>query len=134
MLLPDAVYSWAGDPVTEIAAKAAGSGFAFGAVKASPGEIAAAEALSVRDRVQAYADRPAAPAGYDALGGARRSPEARSAWTGCGLSPRPRPGRAGPVTHPSLRLSPVTWLGGLTDCGTWDAYLAELRGPEGRQR
>ena len=36
--------------------------------------------------------------------------------------------REGPVTSPPVRGAPVTWLQGFRDCGTWDGYLAELRG------
>jgi hypothetical protein len=129
LLLPDVIYTWAGDPVTEVAAKAASYGFAAAAIKAGPEEITRAGALAVRDdRIAAYEDKPADPSGYDALWG--------MLGFSCGgsgldalrvIAESTARTRTGPIAEPPLLHAPVVWLDGYRDCGTWDAYLAEVR-------
>lgn len=129
LLMPDAVYSWAGNPVAEVTVKTVGYGFAVAAAKAPPEDIRAAGALRVADdQVTAYEDKPADPSGYDALWGILGFNNA-----GCGLGAlRAIAGssartRTGPVTEWPVRGAPVTWLAGYRDCGTWDRYTTELR-------
>jgi hypothetical protein len=130
LLLPDVIYSWHGDPVTEVAAAASSYGFAAAAVKAGPEQIARAGALAVQDdRIAAYEDKPADPSGYDALWGmlgfscGEFGLDAMRAVAGSTSR-----ARTGPVTEPPLLYAPVIWLDGYRDCGTWDSYLAEVRG------
>lgn len=130
LLLPDVIYSWSGDPVSEIATKAASYGFAVGAVKAGSDEIAAAGALRVEDdRIAAYEDKPADPWGYNALwgilgfsGGSFGLDALRQVAESTSRA------RKGPVTGPPLRQAPVTWLAGFADCGTWERYREALDG------
>lgn len=127
LLLPDVIYTWTGDPVTELAVKASDYGFAVAAVKAGPDQIATAGALRIDgDRIAALEDKPAGPSGYDALWG--------MLGFSCGefgldalrlIAASVSREHAGPVTDPPVLHAPVTWLDGFTDCGTWDAYLAE---------
>jgi hypothetical protein len=129
LLLPDVIYHASGDPVTELAVKASSYGFAVAAVKAGPEQITCAGALAVRDdRIAAYEDKPADPSWYDALWG-------MLAFT-CGefgldamraVAESTSRDRAGPIAEPPLLHAPVIWLDGFRDCGTWDAYLAEVR-------
>ena len=129
LLLPDVAYSWAGDPVTEVATKAVSYGFAAAAVKAEAGQIRTAGALRVvDDRIAAYEDKPADPSGYDALWGMLAFTNGTFGMDGLRLvAASSSKARTGPVTDPPVRGAPVTWLSGFRDCGTWDAYLAELR-------
>lgn len=129
LLLPDVIYSWTGDPVTEIAAKASSSGFAAGAVKAGSDEIAAAGALRIEgDRITAYEDKPADPCAYNALWGILGFSGGSFGLDALRLvADSTSRRREGPVTAPGLRQAPVTWLDGFTDCGTWDRYRAACR-------
>ena len=129
LLLPDVIYEWTGDPVTEMATQVSHCGFAVAAVKAGPEEISRAGALAVRDnQIAAYEDKPAVPDRYDALWG-------MLAFSGGGsgldafraIAESTARTRPGPVTGPPLLHAPVIWLDGYRDCGTWDAYLAEVR-------
>ena len=131
LLLPDVAYSWAGDPVTEVATKAVSYGFAVAAVKAGPEQIRTAGALQVDgDRIAAYEDKPADPSGYDALWGMLAFTNGTFGLDGLRLvAASASRARTGTVTDPPVRGAPVTWLSGFRDCGTWDAYLAELREP-----
>lgn len=124
LLLPDVIYEWSGDPVTEIAAKASSYGFAVGAVKAASDEIAAAGALRVGgDRIAAYEDKPADPSAYDALWGILGFSGGSFGLGALRLIADSTSRRVtGPVTDPVLRGAPVTWLDGFTDCGTWDRW------------
>jgi hypothetical protein len=130
LLLPDVVYGWAGDPVTELATAAVSYGFAVAAVKAPPEQIRTAGALKVLDdRIAAFEDKPADPEGYDALWGMLAFSNGTSFGMG-GLkliAESASRARTGPVTDPPLLYAPVTWLSGFRDCGTWDGYLAEVR-------
>ena len=131
LLLPDVIYGWAGDPVTEVAVKAVSYGFAAAAVKAGPEQVWHAGALRVEDdRIAAYEDKPAGPEGYDALWGMLAFSNGTFGMDGLRLiADSASKRRTGPVTEPPVRGAPVTWLPGFRDCGTWDAYLAELRAP-----
>jgi hypothetical protein len=131
LLLPDVIYSWAGDPVTETATAAVSYGFAVAAVKAGPDQIRDAGALRVDGgRVAAYEDKPADPSGYGALWGMLAFTSGSFGMDGLRLvAASASRSIAGPVTSPPVRGAPVTWLAGFRDCGTWDRYLAELRGP-----
>jgi dTDP-glucose pyrophosphorylase len=130
LLLPDVIYSWTGDPVTEAAVKAASFGFAFAAVKAGPDEIRAAGALRLDgDRIAAYEDKPADPSGYDALWGMLAFSSGAAGLDGLRLiAASTARTLEGPVTDWPLLHAPVTWLDGFRDCGTWDAWLAGVRG------
>lgn len=129
LLLPDVIYSWAGDPVTEVATAAVSYGFAVAAVKAGPEQVRTAGALQVTgDRIAAYEDKPADPSGYDALWGMLAFTCGSFGLDGLRLvADSASRRRQGPVTDVPVRGAPVTWLAGFRDCGTWDAYLAELR-------
>jgi hypothetical protein len=130
LLLPDVIYSWHGDPVTEITAKVADHGFAAAAAKAGPEEIRSAGALRIGDlgQVEAYEDKPADPAGYNALWGMLAFSSMPHGLSGMRLiAESTSRARTGPVTERPVRGAPVTWLDGFRDCGTWDAYLAEVR-------
>jgi hypothetical protein len=124
LLLPDVLYSWAGDPVTELADAAAGHGFAVAAVKAGPEQITTAGALRIEDgRIAAHEDKPVDPEGYDALWGMlgfTRDGDGPAAMRLLSASITRK--HDGPVTEPPLAGAPVTWLDGFTDCGTWDRY------------
>jgi len=130
LLLPDVAYSCTGDPVTGIAMKAAASGFAFGAVKASPDGIAAAGALRITsDRVEAYEDKPGDPSGYDALWGILGFSGGQYGLDGLRVIAASTSRTAqGPLSAPVLRAAPVTWLDGFADCGTWERYSAQFLG------
>jgi hypothetical protein len=130
LLLPDVVYGWAGDPVTELAVKAVSYGFAAAAVKAGPGQIRTAGALRVLDdRIAAYEDKPCDPDGYNALWGMLAFSNGSFGLDGLRLvAESAARTRMGPVTDPPLMHAPVTWLSGFRDCGTWSGYLAEVRG------
>jgi hypothetical protein len=131
LLLPDVIYGWAGDPVTDVAVRAVSHGFAVAAVKAGPEQVRAAGALRVEDdRVAAFEDKPPDPSGYGALWGMLAFTNGSFGLDGLRLvAESASRTRTGPVTDPPVRGAPVTWLAGFRDCGTWDGYLAELRGP-----
>ena len=130
LLLPDVIYGWAGDPVTEVASEASSYGFAVAAVKAGAGQIRQAGALRVAgDRIEAYEDKPADPSGYDSLWGMLAFSNGTFGVDGLRLvAASASRARKGPVTDPPVWGAPVTWLQGFRDCGTWDGYLAEMRG------
>jgi len=130
LLLPDVVYGWAGDPVGEVAAEAVSYGFAAAAVKAGPGQIRQAGALRTEnDRIAAFEDKPPDPSGYDSLWGMLAFSSSTFGMDALRLvAASASKARTGPVTAPPVRLAPVTWLQGFRDCGTWDAYRAELAG------
>lgn len=129
LLLPDVIYSWAGDPVTEAATAAVSYGFAMAAVKAAPDQIRDAGALQVDgDRVAAYEDKPADPSGYDALWGMLAFTSGTFGMDGLRLvAASASKARTGPVTDPPVRGAPVTWLQGFTDCGNWERYYDAFR-------
>jgi hypothetical protein len=131
LLLPDVIYGWAGDPVAEVADAAVSYGFAMAAVKAGPGQIRDAGALrTANGRVAAFEDKPADPSPYEALWGMLAFTSGNFGIDGLRLvAASASRRREGPVTDPPVRGAPVTWLSGFRDCGTWDRYLAELRGP-----
>ena len=135
LLLPDVIYSWAGDPVTEAATAAVSYGFAVAAVKAGPDQIRDAGALRVwadltgEDRIAAFEDKPADPSGYNALWGMLAFTSGTFGMDAMRVvAASASKARTGPVTEPPVWGAPVTWLAGFRDCGTWDRYLAELRG------
>jgi hypothetical protein len=136
LLLPDVIYEASGDPVTEVAGKASGYGFAVAAAPAGPGQIAHLGALAVEDdRVAAYEDKPADPSRYTAAWGMLGF--SGSSYGTAGLSQIAESTvrtREGPVTDPPVRGAPVIWLDGFRDCGTWDAYLAEVARTQGGRK
>ena len=131
LLLPDVIYGWAGDPVGEAAEAAVSYGFAMAAVKAGPEQVRHAGALrTANGRVTAFEDKPADPAGYEALWGMLAFTNGSFGLDGLRLvAASASKAHPGPVTDPPVRGAPVTWLQGFRDCGTWDRYLAELREP-----
>jgi hypothetical protein len=131
LLLPDVIYGWAGDPVAEVADAAVSYGFAMAAVKAGPGQIRDAGALrTANGRVTAFEDKPADPSPYEALWGMLAFTSGNFGLDGLRLvAASASKRREGPVIDPPVCGAPVTWLSGFRDCGTWDRYLAELRGP-----
>jgi len=124
LLLPDVIYSWAGDPVTEAATAAVSYGFAVAAVKAGPDQIRDAGALRVEDdRVAAFEDKPADLAGYNALWGMLAFTSGNFGMDAMRVvAASASKARTGPVTEPPVWGAPVTWLQGFTDCGTWERY------------
>jgi dTDP-glucose pyrophosphorylase len=130
LLLPDVTYGWAGDPVTLLAEMVADCGFAVAAAQAEAAQIMRAGALAVRDdRVAAYEDKPADPSGYTAAWGMLGFTRGPAGMGGLRLvAESAARTRQGPVTEPPVGGAPVTWLHGWTDCGTWDAYRAEVAG------
>lgn len=129
LLLPDVLYRAPGGAVTELALKAVSCGFAFAAVKAGPGQVAASGALRVDGgRVAAYEDKPADPSGYDAAWGMLAFGGRGFGTAGlrlvAGSAARTR---SGPVTDPPVLNAPVTWLDSMTDCGTWENYCEAFR-------
>jgi hypothetical protein len=130
LLLPDVIYSWTGDPVTGVAPEASGCGFAVAAAPAGPAQVTRLGALAVTaGRVAAYEDKPADPSGYGAAWGMLGFSRGPDGMAGLRLvAESAGRTREGPVTDPPVRGAPVTWLDGFRDCGTWDAYLAEVRG------
>jgi dTDP-glucose pyrophosphorylase len=128
LLLPDCVYEYTGDPVTEVGNLAVSGGFAFGAVRGNP-EGKGALVVDQDDRVALYEDKPARPCEYNA------------AWCMLGfgngsfgmdavrlISYSTARVHEGSVRVPPLHLSPVVWLKDCRDCGTWENYMSELRG------
>jgi hypothetical protein len=129
LLLPDVLYSWAGDPVTELAVAAEGHGFAVAAVKAAPEQIVTSGALRVEDgRIAAHEDKPVDPEGYEAAWGMlgfTRDGNGPAAMRLLSASLTRK--HDGPVTEPPLAGAPVTWIDGWHDCGTWDRYYDAFR-------
>lgn len=124
VMLPDAVYESAGDPVAQLA-DLAEPGFAMAACKGDPGRISRSGALAVTQDniVRAYQDKPENPSPYNAV------------WGMLGFS-----GSIGMIgmriiSASTSRISsakepilgcPVIWLDDFRDCGTWRGYLAEV--------
>ena len=131
LLLPDVLYSWAGDPVGEVAEAAVSYGFAVAAVKAGPEQVRDAGALrTANGRVTAFEDKPADPSPYEALWGMLAFTNGSFGLDGLRLvAASASKARTGPVADPPVAGAPVVWLAGFRDCGTWDRYLAELREP-----
>jgi hypothetical protein len=127
ILLPDVIYEPYGSPLAEIASHTEASGCCFGAAKMHPDDLRRLGALKTTPdaRVLAYEDKPHLPGGYD------------SAWGILGFSGDSRGMEmlyqvqhstrrsVSVVTEPVLG-SPVVWLEGFRDCGTWESYRAEF--------
>lgn len=130
LLLPDCVYEYDGDPLSEVAEKGSVYGFAWGAARGHP-RTASLGALKVDDagRVLAYEDKPARPQDYDAAWGILGFGGGNIGMAGLEqvrLSTLKK--IPGPLADPPVILSPVVWLRDFRDCGTWDSYQREIRG------
>jgi hypothetical protein len=126
VLLPDVLYSCTGDVLAQIGDRLLEDSFCFAAAVKPEEELGALGALRTRDdHVVAYEDKPDVPGLYD------------SAWGMLGFSGTD--GLAGldlvtastlrqvrgPVT--ALQGTPVVWIDGFRDCGTWDSYESARR-------
>ena len=126
LLLPDAIYDFTGDPVTEIARKALSYGFCFGAVK-TPDAGSLGALRTHQDRVLFYQDKPHDPGSYDAAWGILGFSKGTLGIEGLRKVQQSTSLKIC-IADPPVRQAPVIWLQGFRDCGTWDSYLREVRG------
>jgi hypothetical protein len=123
LLLPDALYECSADLYGQMLAAMDETGFCFAAAKTP--DLARLGALRTQDgQVVAYEDKPGFPGAYDCAWGALGF-YGRKGMAGLELI-RASAAREyqGPVTDLPLAGSPVVWLDGFRDCGTWPDYAA----------
>jgi hypothetical protein len=127
LLLPDVIYEFTGDPVTEVSRQAREHGFCFGAAPFPREALAQLGALATSGfHVTAYQDKPGQPEHYDSAWGMLGFSGQRG-LDGLKLIAMSTAGTmAGPLRLPPLEGAPVVQLRGFRDCGTWASYRAEF--------